>query len=215
MATRIAYLRGINGLPIEVQREMARDAGCKITYEHNDVQGKDSRELFKARLTKADIAWVASLAVFVKRRKELGRIRMGADLSGYVTEVIRVSERLEVATRNISSDDPEFAGLLKSTLQSISIATRDPKKVAEIMKKARKARAKPGMISRWHAAPMREKFERQLALWQSMRFKTDQEAIAALHPDLQSMSPSAARRFFKAGRRPSRKGMGGKASNKR
>lgn len=217
MKTRIAYLRAVNGLPLEVQRDMAKAAKCTLQFEHGDCPGMDSRALWIARLTphvgeKPDcIAWVPRLDVIAKRKSELGRrVRVATDLSATIADLLRRGIVIEDAARGVTSEDDGFSAALAATLQSGQNTPRDPEMVGASLVKARKARAKRGIVRKWCTKGYRERFLVQRALWTSNDYTSDQQAIAALDPDLRGLSAASIKRIFKCGRRPARKGMGGR-----
>ena len=210
MKTRIAYLKAVNGIPIEAQRRMAKAAGCEAVFEAGDVAGKDSRALWMLRLHPDAIAYVPRLDCLAKRRSELGNVRVGSDLSATVMAIMTRGIEIEDGANRVTSSDPRFAAVLQKTLQGIHNSSRDPEVVASGLVKARKVRSDAGTVVLWKSDAYADKRDRQRTIWQSSRFTSDEDAVAALHPDLRHLSASSIRRIFEEGRRPALKGVGGR-----
>lgn len=201
-----AFLRPVNGLPIEVQRKMAADAGCGVVYEHSEWgKARNERDMWARSFRPGDTAWVARLDVLGRRKGEGDKkLRVGADLAALLAEIVaRGAILVEGATGIKSTDSKAFADRVGWAVQRAHLASRTSKKIRSAVAKARAAR-QPGIVARWSAPAMASERRKALIIWTSHEFTSDEEAIAALPDELAKTSTPTIRRLL-GRRRPGKR----------
>lgn len=213
--TRRAFLRAVKGLAIETQEEMAKAAKCGVVYKHREFgKDRDSRDLWVKSLRAGDTAWVPRLDVLVRPGSELGKTRVSIDLATCLASIAAKGATLVDGASGITSQDGEaWTDLVSSTLRRSHMAQRSQKKISASLAKARAARPPIGLQAKWHAPAMAAELRKATIIWQSTAFTSDEEAQAALPEELQATSLPTVRRIL-GGRRPKRKGMGGRPKMK-
>lgn len=218
LKTHRAFIRAVKGLSVETQEEMAKAARCGVIYKHGEFgKGRDARALWINSLRPGDEAQVARLDVLVRPRSELGNTRVSTDLAACISAIAgRGAILVDLKTGITSRDGEAFQKLVEDTLRRSHMAQRSQRKISASLAKARAARPPIGLQAKWLAPAMEKERRKAQIIWQSSAFTSDEEAQAALPEELQATSLPTVRRIL-GGRRPSRKGMGGrpKATSKR
>ena len=163
-----AYLRGIPGLHIEVQRRMAKDAGCHVVYEAGETGAGalGVRGRWLASLMPGDTAWLPSILCLVLPLKERsGGYRPTSGLCATIVRVMATGAIIVDKRAGITSESPrEWANHVLLSSNKASQGER-PEHVRErAAKKARAARL-PGLKLRWHQPEMASRLELQRVIW--------------------------------------------------
>lgn len=205
------YICPVPGLPIERQRQMADDAGCKVVYECGNVDtgGMLPLDRWVQTLRPGDIAWLPSILCLVLPSKfRPKRYRPMTAMNTYLNRLLAAGVIVADARANITSQSPDqWAKHVEACCNKISAGLRSHAKLA----KMRSAIA-PGLKARWHAPAMAEKLARQKAIWtgagsiKDVRKHLDPEFHECSIPTLYAVL--GVRRPFdpNAGGRPSQKG---------
>jgi len=207
-----AYLRGIPGLPLAMQRLMADDAGAHAVYEWGEIKGKDSRAMWMRSLRAGDTAWLPSLQCLVtppdaRPKKYSPTIDLGASVAELTAREVRIVDAK--AKIDSASDPAKWAEHVRAAMARASQGERSRRSLMRSLKKAR-GMGMPGVVARWESEAKAADRERAMVIWTSSMFKSDQAAAAALPEDLQGLSGSTLRRILgprrpgdaKAGGRP-------------
>ena len=214
LKTHRAFIRPIKGLPIERQRQMAKDAKCLDVYEHNEFGGRrDERADWINSLRANDKAWVPDLRVLIRTPSELGRTRVTADLAACLATICSKGAIVEEGVSGARSDGEDWPNKLKHLIQHIHLANRSRRQLLASLKKARTEKAKrsgSGIVAEWRSPAKANQRKAALVIWQSRAFTNWQEARAALPGELANASLPTLGRIFIEGRDPSRKGLGGR-----
>ena len=201
-----AFLRPVNGLPLERQRQMAADAGCGETYEHGEWgKNYDARDLWAKSFRKGDKAWFARIDCLPRRAGETAkRIRIGSDIAALIAGIASKGAILVEGETGITSEDSEaFAKRVEWAVQRAHLYTRTGRMTRTAAAKARAARM-PGVVSRWSAPAMASERRKALIIWTSHEFTSDEEALQALPDELAATSTPTIRRLL-GRRRPGKK----------
>lgn len=161
------YLRAIPGLPLERQRQMARDAGCHYTYEHGEKAGQRSaRAAWLASLRADDTAWLASvLCLLLPPRERADDYSPTADLSATTNHILATGAVLVDARGRATSAEPgKWAQHMLVETKRAAQGERSQAAIKRSLDAARVA-AGPGIKARWHAPAMAAELERQTAIW--------------------------------------------------
>lgn len=172
MATRKpqtrAYLRGIPGLHIEVQRDMARTAKCDVLYEAGEdgagTMGVRGRWL--ASLQSGDTAWLPSLLCLVLPPKERADdYRPTSDLCATIVRIMATGAIVFDVRAKLTSEKPvEWANHVLRMSERASQGER-PEHVRRRAAKRASAKRLPGIKLRWEQPEMAERLERQRVIW--------------------------------------------------
>jgi hypothetical protein len=211
LKTHRAFIRAVKGLSVETQEAMAKAAKCGVIYRHGEFgKSQDARALWINSLRPGDEAKVARLDVLVRPRSELGNVRVSVDLATCLASIAaKGATVVDMSTGITSRDGERWANLVETTLRRSHMAQRSQRKISASLAKARAARPPIGLQAKWLAPAMEKERRKAQIIWQSAAFTSDEEAQAALPEELQATSLPTVRRIL-GGRRPSRKGMGGR-----
>lgn len=184
------YLRPIPGLGIERQRQMARDAGCHVVYEHNAPTHAigSQRDKWVSFLRPGDLAWVPSLQCLLLAPKLRGKdYSPTADLAAITNHVLAIGATLRDERSGKTSAFPEEWA--KHVLKEAMRAGQGERSAAT-QRRTSKAGVEArwsGVTTRWRSAAMADQLEMQTAIWTSRKF-TVRQAQRKLHPELRSLS---------------------------
>jgi len=185
-----AYLRPIPGLGIERQRQMARDAGCHVVYEHDAPTHSplSQRDQWVRSLRRGDTAWVASIqCLLLAPRLRTGGYSPTADLAAITNHVLAIGATLLDVRAGVSSEKPEeWAAHVLHEARRAGQGERP----AAVRKRTAKAGADArwsGVTTRWRSPAMASQLEMQIAIWSSRKF-TVKQAQVKLHPELRALS---------------------------
>jgi hypothetical protein len=191
---------------------MAADANCGAVYEHKEFgKATDARSAWIKSLRQDDVAWVPRLDVLVRTSKELSKkTRVSIDLSACLAAIAAKGAVLvEGETGASSRDGDSWEGHVLIAMRRAHNTFRSQQNVTASLARAREARAPNGLRARWKTPAMTEERNRARIIWQSAGFTSDEDAMAALPPELSKSSPATVRSIL-GGRRPARKGQGGR-----
>ncbi len=188
-----AYLRAIPSLPIERQREMARDASVGVTYEWGEGGRKiNVRDMFVRSLQSGDVAWTPDIRCLLLPRPPRTR-RPVIDLST-VIDAIRDTGAIIVDGRTgiASSDRKSWANHLAWALEHAARGERNQKR-----RKRTVAAAQRGLVIRWKSPAMAAQHARYLDAWCNLKkYPTAEAAHAAMPDELRACSVDTVRRIF-------------------
>lgn len=210
-----AYLQPLRNLPIETQREMARDVGITVIYELDEAGASlDSREMWIKSLRPGDVAWVPRLdGLALPKRRRKGK-RATTDLSGAIAEILGRGAVIEDGTAGVTSRDG------KAWRERVEWAMREVAKGRPSRAKATKAGRKGGatikaraIMTLWQSPGKAKDRERWGAVWRDTKYPNAQAAADAM-PEPLTGRVHLCRRIFKR-RDPLAKFTGGRPKTKR
>lgn len=160
------YICTIPGLPIERQRQMAADAGCKVVFEQGklDHGGMFPLDRWMSSLRHGDTAWLPSILCLVlparaRPKKYRPMIAMNTALSRLMATGVTVVD----ARAGVTSQSPEdWANHVEYCCNKISAGMRSTVAYTKM-----RMAIHPGLKARWHAPAMAEKLAFQKAIWTS------------------------------------------------
>ena len=185
-----AYLRGIPGLGVERQRQMAHDAGCSAVYEHDapTYSSGTQRDQWVASLRPGDTAWVPSVQCLLLAPKRRGHgYSPTADLASITNHVLAIHAVLLDVRAGVSSETP--ADWAAHVLHEARRAGQGERSVAT-RKRTSKAGVDArwsGVAARWKSPAMADQLEMQQAIWTSSKMTIAQKK-RKLHPELRTLS---------------------------
>jgi len=193
LKTPIAYIRARPGLPVDVQRELAREAGCAVIYEHGEHKRRDMRaEWLKGLGTARDqVAWVARLDVLLKPKSELpAGTRPTRDfavaLAAVAAKALKVVEGTTGASSAISADWQDRVSWAMhratgGTPRDIEAQRRHGKRGGAITRSR-------SVVVKWQSRPWAEKRRAAGVVWRDPECENWQEARARLPDELRELS---------------------------
>lgn len=185
-----AYLRPIPGLGIERQRQMARDAGCHVVYEHDAPTHSplSQRDQWVRSLRRGDTAWVPSIqCLLLAPRLRTGGYSPTADLAAITNHVLAIGATLLDVRAGVSSEKPEeWASHVLTEAKRAGQGER-PAKVRMRSSRAATDARWSGVTARWKAPAMADQLEIQQAIWTSSKMTIAQKK-KKLHPELRGLS---------------------------
>ncbi|MDX2289697.1 MAG: hypothetical protein NW217_12850 [Hyphomicrobiaceae bacterium] len=206
--TKRGYIRPIPGLPIERQRQMARDAGCDAIYEW---EGGVGRLDWIKGLRSGDTAWVPSLLVLTTPPGQRDGTKPSAELAAIISAALgRGAVIVEAVTGRTSRDKCEWAERVQQAVAHASQGERPLAVRKHQTRQATAARVAAGVTARWLALKGSAEYEQARAIWTSAAYETWEQARAALPDDeLRRLSRPSLYAIFDA-RRPGDKRAGGR-----
>lgn len=166
------YICPIPGLPIERQRQMATDAGCKVVFEQGklDHGGMIPLDRWMSSLRPGDTAWLPSILCLVLPAKyRPKRYRPMTAMNTCLNRLLATGVIVVDARAGITSQSPEdWANHVESCCNKISAGMRSHAKLVKM-----RAAIRPGLKARWHAPAMAEKLAFQKTIWTSAGTITD------------------------------------------
>jgi hypothetical protein len=209
---RRAYLRSVANLPLETQREMARDANASIVVAHGvGKNGLPRRSNWIGALLPGDVAWVARLDVLGAPKGERGGKLAVVDWSSVVAQILgRGAVIMEWSTGVTSEDGAQWKRRVEWAMKQVAsgrMSRATAKKVGAKGGAVLKSRA---VTTRWKSPGMKAEFDRWAAVWRDSQYANDQEAADAIEvPDLQGRKYLCRRLFDR--RQPRNKRAGGRS----
>lgn len=204
------YISPTPGLPLERQRQMAADAGCRHVYEHRPYAAGEPSQLdrWMQSLRAGDTAWLPSvlcLVAPVKGRPE--GYRPLATMCAALNRILATGAIIVDARAGITSETPEtWANHVSSCAQRVSSGTRTTASRIKALRKGQAA-SMPGIVARWHAPAMSARLKRQRVIWTSALGADD--VRAHLDPELAGASTRTLYAIL-GPRRPNDPGAGGR-----
>lgn len=209
-----AYLRGIPGLHLDVQRAMAKSAECDVVYEAGEagagVLGVRGRWL--ASLHPGDTAWLPSVLCLILPPKDRpDDYRPTADLCATVVRIMATGAIVVDVRAKVTSSDPvKWANHVLWASGKASQGER-PEHVRRRAAKKASGKRLPGIKLRWHQPEMAARLERQRVIWSGAG--TLERVTRQLDPELRQL---ASRTLYDilGPRRPDDPGAGGRGKVK-
>lgn len=207
LKNRRAFLRAVQGIPLDRQRVMATGYRCAVIY---DGGTRRERDLFVSSLRAGDHAYVPRLDCLLLPKSERGKVRPTADLTGAITALLLSPALIVEGASDVTSADREaFANQVQSAVQRVSSGYRSPAALRKIGKKGAALKALGSPVIKWRGEAMADEHERQRQIWTSALYMSDDAAREHLCDELRGLSNSTVRRIFGA-RRPNDKSAGGR-----
>lgn len=208
------YIRGIPGLHIDVQREMAKTAGCKVVYEAGE-DGAGSlgvRGRWLASLHPGDTAWLPSILCLVLPPKERAdAYRPTSDLCSTIVRIMATGAIIVDVRAGITSEDPtKWANHVLWASNKASQGER-PEHVRRRAAKKASAKRLPGLALRWAQPEMADRLERQMVIWTGAG--TLERVMRQLDPELRGCSSRTLYEIL-GPRRPNDPGAGGRGKTR-
>lgn len=204
------YISPTPGLPIERQRQMAADAGCKHVYEHRAFGIGEHSQLdrWMQSLRAGDTAWLPSvLCLVMPVRSRPDGYKPLAAMCAALNRILATGAIIVDARTGITSETPErWANHVSSCAQRVSSGTRTTASRVKALRKGQ-ATPMPGIVARWHAPAMAKRLAKQKAIW------TGAGSIPAVREHLDPELAGASSRTLYAilgVRRPNDPGAGGR-----
>lgn len=207
-----AYLRAIEGLPIERQRELCAAIAGATYYEG------DERDAWVRALRRDEMALVARLEV-IAQPKTIGSRRPLVDFTATLADLLRKARVVVDAETGITSEDGRrWRDLVEWTAHRIATGKRRlPRKMAKTMAQKRWAAAEPGVVERWKSPAKTKDRERWGQHYRDPSFSSARVAFEAMPEEIRAEigSLKTAERIFgrrrpgdpsAGGRRPKRRG---------
>lgn len=189
----IAYIRARPGLPVDVQREMAREAGCTIIYEHGEHKKRDMRaEWIKGLgIARDQIAWVARLDVLLKPKGELeDGVRSTRDfavaLAAVAAKALKVVEGSTGATSAISADWQDRVSWAMH--RATGGTTRDIEAQRKHGKRGGAITRSRSVVVKWKSRPWTDRRRAAGVVWRDPECERWQDARDRLPEELQALS---------------------------
>ena len=209
-----AYLRAINGLSVDRQREMCERAsgGAHVTY----YDGHE-REAWIRALRSDEAALVARLEIIPEPKRPDG-LRPAVDFVAAMSELLRRSAVLiEAETGTTSADGAKWRRLVEYTGTRVASGMRRlPRKRAKAMSSVRWGKADRGVKAKWLSSGMRAELARWGQHWRDPKYQSAEAAFRALPDEMQLefRSVHMMRAIF-GGRRPGDPSAGGRPPKRR
>lgn len=209
------YLRGIPGLHIDVQRQMAKIAQCSAVYEAGEegAGSMGARGRWLVSLHPGDTAWLPSIMCLILPAKERpDDYRPTADLCATIVRVMATGAIIVDVKAGVSSEDP--VKWANHVLLSSGRASQGERPEHVRKRSAKKASAKrlPGLALRWAQPEMAEQLERQKVIWTGAG--TLDRVMRHLDPELRGCS-SRTLYLILGPRRPDDPGAGGRGRTRK
>lgn len=196
-----AYIRGVYGVPAELQRKTAKMVGCTSIYE--DGVDPDARDnwirSFGIAKDVAEPAWVYRLDVIAMPKLRTG-ISPSADLTDALISLLgKAKELVEFESGYSSQNSREFKARVKwarnyaSRTQTVDVEQK--RKAGR--KGARAAKAK-SPVRLWRSGVMTDEREAAALHWHDPRHATWEAARAKLPAELQGLEYTSLWRIFGA-----------------
>lgn len=193
LKTPIAYIRARPGLPVDVQRELAREAGCTVIYEHGEHKKRDMRAEWIRGLGvgRDQIAWVARLDVLLKPKGELAAgTRPTRDfavaLAAVAAKALKVVEGTTGASSAISADWQDRVSWAMH--RATGGTTRDVEAQRAHGKRGGAITRSRSVVVKWRARPWSDKRRAAGVVWRDPECTDWQQARARLPDELQGLS---------------------------
>jgi len=209
------YISPTPGLSIEMQRKMAKDAGCAVVYEFGkaDTGGMLPRDRWLSTLCPGDTAWLPAVRclVFPKQWRPEG-YRPVPDMCRALNLMLATGVIIADARAGITSEDPKaWAEHVYNEGRKISAGLR-PEHVRRKALAAAEAVREPGLRVRWLAPAKRADLKRQQVIWTSAL--SDEEVREHLDPELAGYSLKTLYNVLGV-RRPNDPGAGGRGRKRK
>lgn len=192
MKSTIAYIRERPGLPVAEQRELAKDAGCTLLYEHGEHRGLDMRaEWAKALGVGRDVvAWVARLDVLLRPKDECGGTPPSRDLAMILSAVAAKAHTVVEGSTGATSD------LSQQWQDRVSWAMHRATGGTARNIEAQRAHGKRGgaitksrsIVLKWKSPRYKEKLREASIVWRDPECQNWEDALKRLPDELQALS---------------------------
>lgn len=199
-----AYLRAIEGLPLDRQRALCSAVANATFYEG------DERDGWLRALRRDEAALVARLEV-IAAPKAIGGKRPLVDFTATLSVLLHKARVVVDAETGITSDDGrKWSDLVEWTAQRIATGSRRlPRKRAKSMAAKRWGAAEPGLVERWRSPAKKADRERWASVWRDPAYANAEAAANAVDVAELRGRETACRRVF-GPRRPGDPRAGGR-----
>lgn len=209
--TSIAYIRARPGLPADVQRELASEAGCAVIYEHGEHKRRDMRAEWVRGLGvgRDVVAWVARLDVLLRPKAECGGTPPSRDLAMILSAAAAKAHAIIEGATGATSDLSEqwqarvswaMHRATGGTAKDTEAQRRHGKRGGAIIKSR-------SVVVKWRSRPWTEKRRAAAVIWRDPECENWQDAAARLPDDLRGLSYTSLWRLL-GPRDPKSKGRG-------
>lgn len=193
LKTTIAYIRARPGLPADVQRELAREAGCTVIYEHGEHKRRDMRaEWIKGLGVGRDInAWVARLDVLLKPKSELPEgVRPSRDLATAISAAAAKAHALVEGTTGATSElSQEWQDRVSWAMHRATGGTpRDIEAQRRHGKRGAAITRSRSVVVKWRSRPWAERRRAAAVIWRDPECERWQDAATRLPEELRGLS---------------------------
>lgn len=209
--TSIAYIRARPGLPVDVQRELAREAGCAVIYEHGEHKRRDMRAEWVRGLGvgRDVVAWVARLDVLLRPKSECGGTPPSRDLAMILSAAAAKAHAIIEGTTGATSDLSEQWQARVSW--AMHRATGGPARDIEAQRRHGKRGGaiikSRSVVVKWRSRPWAERRRAAAVIWRDPECESWQDAAARLPDELRGLSYTSLWRLL-GPRDPRSKGRG-------
>lgn len=193
LKTSIAYIRARPGLPADVQRELARDAGCAVIYEHGEHKRRDMRaEWIRGLGVGRDVnAWVARLDVLLKPKSELpAGVRPSRDLATAISAAAAKAHTLVEGTTGATSDlSREWQERVSWAMHRATGGT--PKDIEAQRRHGKRGGAivrSRSVVVKWRSKPWADRRRAAAVIWRDPECANWRDAALRLPEELRELS---------------------------